>query len=67
MALVGAASRLHVSAKAREVRGVHRVVIRDGEARSALMLGIMGAARGSGCLGGASPAARGAGDRETAW
>ncbi|MCU1437780.1 MAG: hypothetical protein JWP66_867 [Naasia sp.] len=32
MALVGAAGRLDVSAKAREVRGVHRVVIRDGEA-----------------------------------
>ncbi|MCS5719450.1 DNA-binding protein WhiA [Herbiconiux sp. CPCC 205763] len=43
MALVGAASRLGVSTKAREVRGVHRVVIRDGEAIAA-MLGIMGAA-----------------------
>ncbi len=32
MALVGAAGRLQVPAKAREVRGVHRVVIRDGEA-----------------------------------
>ena len=32
MALVGAAGRLGVAAKAREVRGVHRVVIRDGEA-----------------------------------
>ncbi len=32
MALVGAAGRLDVSAKAREVRGVHRVVIRDGDA-----------------------------------
>ena len=32
MALVGAAGRLRISAKAREVRGVHRVVIRDGEA-----------------------------------
>ena len=31
MALVGAAGRLGVPAKAREVRGVHRVVIRDGE------------------------------------
>ncbi len=41
----GAASRLHISAKAREVRGVHRVVIRDGEAIGA-MLGIMGARRG---------------------
>lgn len=43
MALVGAASRLGVSTKAREVRGVHRVVIRDGEAIAA-MLAIMGAA-----------------------
>jgi DNA-binding protein WhiA len=43
MALDGAAGRLHVSAKAREVRGVHRVVIRDGEAISA-MLTHMGAA-----------------------
>lgn len=42
MALVGAAGRLGISAKAREVRGVHRVVIRDGEAISA-MLSRMGA------------------------
>ncbi|RFA14714.1 DNA-binding protein WhiA [Subtercola boreus] len=42
MALVGAAARLHVAAKAREVRGVHRVVIRDGEA-IASMLTLMGA------------------------
>jgi cell division protein WhiA len=42
MALVGAAGRLSVSAKAREVRGVHRVVIRDGEAIST-MLALMGA------------------------
>jgi DNA-binding protein WhiA len=42
MALVGAAGRLGVPAKAREVRGVHRVVIRDGEAISA-MLALMGA------------------------
>jgi cell division protein WhiA len=32
LALVGAARRLGISAKAREVRGVDRVVIRDGEA-----------------------------------
>jgi DNA-binding protein WhiA len=32
LALVGAARRLKISAKAREVRGVDRVVIRDGEA-----------------------------------
>ncbi|UFS60333.1 DNA-binding protein WhiA [Subtercola endophyticus] len=44
MALVGAAARLHVSAKAREVRGVHRVVIRDGESIAA-MLGLMGASQ----------------------
>jgi len=43
MALVGAASRLKVVAKAREVRGVHRVVIRDGEAIGD-MLERMGAA-----------------------
>ena len=42
LALVGAARRLDISAKSREVRGVHRVVIRDGEAISA-MLGHMGA------------------------
>ncbi|WP_308796581.1 DNA-binding protein WhiA [Agromyces silvae] len=42
MALVGAAGRLGVAAKAREVRGVHRVVIRDGEAISS-MLALMGA------------------------
>ncbi|WP_353810549.1 DNA-binding protein WhiA [Agromyces sp. SYSU T00194] len=43
MALVGAAGRLSIPAKAREVRGVHRVVIRDGEAIGA-MLTEMGAA-----------------------
>lgn len=43
MALVGAAGRLSISAKAREVRGVHRVVIRDGEAISAMLV-LMGAA-----------------------
>ena len=32
LALVGAARRLGISAKAREVRGVDRVVIRDGDA-----------------------------------
>ncbi|HEX7833904.1 MAG TPA: DNA-binding protein WhiA, partial [Pseudolysinimonas sp.] len=42
MALVGAAGRLKISAKAREVRGVHRVVIRDGDAISAI-LRLMGA------------------------
>lgn len=38
MALVGAAGRLKISAKAREVRGVHRVVIRDGEAISSMLV-----------------------------
>ena len=38
MALVGAAGRLKIPAKAREVRGVHRVVIRDGEAISAMLV-----------------------------
>jgi DNA-binding protein WhiA len=42
MALVGAARRLEVLAKARDVRGVNRVVIRDGDAISA-MLARMGA------------------------
>lgn len=42
MALVGAAGRLGVAAKAREVRGIHRVVIRDGEAISAMLV-LMGA------------------------
>jgi cell division protein WhiA len=42
MALVGAAGRLQIVAKAREVRGVHRVVIRDGEGIAA-MLRLMGA------------------------
>ena len=37
MALVGVARRLGVSAKAREVRGVHRVVIREGEAIAAML------------------------------
>lgn len=37
MALVGVARRLGVAAKAREVRNVHRVVIRDGEGITELM------------------------------
>jgi len=44
MALVGAAGRLKISAKAREVRGVHRVVVRDGEAIGAMLV-LMGAER----------------------
>lgn len=37
MALVGVARRLNVMAKAREVRGVHRVVVREGEAIAAML------------------------------
>ncbi len=37
LALVGAARRLGIPAKSREVRGVDRVVIRDGDAISALL------------------------------
>jgi len=37
MALVGAAGRIGVAAKGREVRGVHRVVIRDGDAIGAML------------------------------
>ena len=37
LAMAGAARRLKISAKAREVRGVDRVVIRDGDAISALL------------------------------
>jgi DNA-binding protein WhiA len=44
MALVGAAGRLRVAAKAREVRNVHRVVVRDGDAIGTL-LSLMGARR----------------------
>src|SRR5215207_3772157 len=37
LALVGAARRLGIQAKAREVRGIDRVVVRDGDAISALL------------------------------
>ncbi|PID53491.1 MAG: DNA-binding protein WhiA [Micrococcales bacterium] len=37
LALVGACRRLNIGAKAREVRGVDRVVIRDGDAISAML------------------------------
>ncbi len=37
LALVGAARRMKIAAKAREVRGVDRVVIRDGEAIAAML------------------------------
>lgn len=40
MALVGAAHRFGVAAKAREVRGVPRVVVRDGEAIRAMLTAI---------------------------
>lgn len=42
MALVGAAGRLGIAAKSREIRGQHKVLIRDGEAIGA-MLGAMAA------------------------
>ena len=38
LALVGAARRMGISAKAREVRGVDRVVIRDGDAIGAMLI-----------------------------
>ena len=37
LAMVGAARRLKISAKAREVRGVDRVVVKDGDAISAML------------------------------
>ncbi|PAK63123.1 DNA-binding protein WhiA, partial [Staphylococcus caprae] len=37
LALVGAARRLEIIAKAREVRGVDRVVVRDGETIAQLL------------------------------
>ncbi len=37
LALVGAARRLEIPAKAREVRGIDRIVIRDGDAISAML------------------------------
>lgn len=37
LALVGAARRLGISAKAREVRGIDRVVVRDGDAIGAML------------------------------
>lgn len=42
MALVGAANRMGIQAKSREIRGQHKVLIRDGEAIGE-MLGAMGA------------------------
>ncbi|WP_294178993.1 DNA-binding protein WhiA [uncultured Schumannella sp.] len=40
MALVGAAGRLGISAKAREVRGVHRVIVRETEAIAEMLRAI---------------------------
>ena len=40
LALVGAARRLHVAAKAREVRQADRVVVRDGEAIATLLTAV---------------------------
>jgi len=37
LALVGAARRMNIPAKAREVRAIHRVVIRDGDAIAAML------------------------------
>ena len=37
LAMVGAARRLHIQAKARDVRGIDRVVVRDGDAISAIL------------------------------
>lgn len=42
MAIVGAAGRIGVQAKSREIRGQHKVLIRDSEAIG-IMLGLMGA------------------------
>lgn len=47
MALVGAASRIGVDAKSRDIRGVSKLLVRDGEAIGTL-LGLMGA---EGCRG----------------
>ena len=65
LALVGAARRLGISAKAREVRGVDRVVIRDGDAISAAADPARGPRVPAG-LGGASAAPRGARHRQPA-
>src|SRR3984893_10943027 len=63
LALVGAARRLKIHAKARDVRGVDRVVIRDGEAISAMLTRLGAHAAG---LGGTTDAPRGQGDRQPA-
>ena len=60
LALVGAARRLGIVAKAREVRNVDRVVIRDGDAIAALLTRL-GAHESAAGLGGPADAPRGAG------
>ncbi len=65
LALVGAARRLGIQAKAREVRGVDRVVIRDGDAIGALLTRL-GRPRVPDGLGGAADAARGPGHGQPA-
>ena len=57
LALVGAARRIGISAKARDVRGVDRVVVRDGDAISALLTRM--GAHDAGRRGRPSPPARG--------
>ena len=63
LALVGAARRMGIPAKSREVRGVERVVIRDGDAISQ-MLARMGAHCLGARVGGTPHPSRGAGDRQ---
>ena len=65
LALVGAARRLGIASKAREVRGVDRVVVRDGDAIGA-MLTRLGAHESRAGLGGAADAPRGPRDRQPA-
>ena len=65
LALVGVGRRLGVAAKAREVRGADRVVVRDGDAIGALLTRHRRARVGAG-LGGAADAPRGAGHRQPA-
>ena len=65
LALVGAARRLGITAKAREVRGADRVVVRDGDAIGALLTR-MGAHDTRARLGGAADAPRGPGHGEPA-
>ena len=65
LALVGTGRRLGISAKAREVRGADRVVIRDGDAIGALLTRLGRARHGAG-LGGEADASRGPGHRQPA-